>query len=245
MYFKNKVCVVIPSFRVRNEIKNVLKKIDKKLVDKIIVIDDFCPEKTGSFVKSLKIKNVSVIFLKKNSGVGGATLIGFSKALKQKFDIIFKIDGDGQHDPANIIDFLKKLKSSNVNFCKGTRFKKDIDRNKIPKFRLFGNIILTFLTRINCRNFRITDVVNGYFGIKSKLLKKVDFNRVSNDFFFEEDLLYHLSFHEKNIHEIPIKTFYFKKSSLIPLKTVLPFLIKHLINFLDRLIHDISKKKNK
>ena len=97
------------------------------------------------------------------------------------------------------------------------------------KVRLIGNIILTLLTRINCRNFELTDVVNGYLGVKSSLLKKLDFKKISKDFFFEEDLLYFISFYEKKIIEIPIKTFYFEKSSLTPLKTILPFLTKHII----------------
>ena len=245
MYFKKKICVVLPCFKVKNEIHNVLKKINTALVDKIIVVDDSCPEKTGKYVKSLKIKKVSVIFLKKNLGVGGATLTGFTAALKQKYDIIFKIDGDGQHNPADIIFFLKKLNSTKINFCKGTRLKHKIDKYKIPKFRLFGNMILTFLTRINCRNFELTDVVNGFLGIKSNLLKKINFDKISKGFFFEEDLIYQISFYEKKISEIPIKTYYFEKSSLTPLKTVLPFLIKHIINFLDRLYYDFTDKKKR
>ena len=243
MFFKKKICVVIPCFKVKSEISGVLKKIDIKIVDEIIVVDDCCPEKTGKYVKSLKIKKVSVLFLKRNQGVGGATLSGFSTALNKKYDIIFKIDGDGQHDPRDIKFFLKKLASKKINFCKGTRLKTKVDKYKIPKIRLIGNIVLTFLTRINCRNFELTDVVNGYLGIKSSLLKKLNFKKISKDFFFEEDLLYYISFYEKKIIEIPIKTFYFEKSSLTPLKTVLPFLIKHLINFFDRLFYEITNKK--
>ncbi len=243
MFLKKKICVVIPCFKVKSEIANVLKKIDTKIIDEIIVVDDSCPEKTGKYVKSLKIKKVSVKFLKKNLGVGGATLSGFKTALSKKYDIIFKIDGDGQHNPQDIKFFLKKLSSKKVNFCKGTRLKTKVDKYKIPKVRLIGNIILTLLTRINCRNFELTDVVNGYLGVKSSLLKKLDFKKISKDFFFEEDLLYFISFYEKKIIEIPIKTFYFEKSSLTPLKTILPFLTKHIINFFDRLFYEITNKK--
>ena len=58
---------------------------------------------------------------------------------------------------------------------------------------------------------------------------------------FEEDLLFRTSFLESNICEIPIKTIYFDKSNLSPLKTIVPFLYKHLKNFFERFIYDISK----
>ena len=101
--------------------------------------------------------------------------------------------------------------------------------------------MLTNLTRINCRNFALTDVLNGFLGIKRDLLKKLDFSKISDDFFFEEDLLFRTSFLESNICEIPIKTIYFDKSNLSPLKTIVPFLYKHLKNFFERFIYDISK----
>ena len=61
------------------------------------------------------------------------------------------------------------------------------------------------------------------------------------DFFFEEDLLFHLSFHDIKIKEIPIKTIYYNKSNLNPLKSIFPFLIKHIKNSLKRIKYEFSK----
>ncbi len=47
---KDKICVVIPCFNVRNSIEKVIKKINFKLVNKVIIVDDCCPEKTGSYL---------------------------------------------------------------------------------------------------------------------------------------------------------------------------------------------------
>ena len=67
-------------------------------------------------LNEFNLKNVEVIFLKKNLGVGGATKTGFKKAVKNNFEIIFKIDGDGQHNPEDISKFIKKLIQTNINF---------------------------------------------------------------------------------------------------------------------------------
>ncbi len=243
MIRKKKVCVVIPCFKVNKEIKNVLKKINYKIVNKVFLIDDACPEGSGLKAKSLNFKNVEVIFSQKNLGVGGATMLGFTKAMKENYEFIFKIDGDGQHNPNEIKKFLNALQNGSSNYCKGTRFKDKKNKKKIPKIRLFGNMILTSISRITCENNEITDVVNGFLCIRSQLLKKLNFKKISNDFFFEEDLLFNISFFEKNIKEVQIKTIYNDKSSLSPIKTIIPFILKHLRNYIIKLIYKYEKNR--
>ena len=97
--YKNKVCIILPCYRVKHKIYNVYKKLIKKKFDRLIFVDDNCPEKSGKFLQS-KIKNnkkVQFIFLKKNLGVGGASLKGFMSANSQGFDLIVKFDADNQH----------------------------------------------------------------------------------------------------------------------------------------------------
>ena len=235
---KLKICVVIPCYKVRNLIEKVLNKIDLKLINTIIIVDDCCPENTYSYLKKKKIRNLLILKNKINLGVGGATIRGFKKAIKLKHDIVFKIDGDNQHNPDDLKKFIKLMRKPNINFCKGTRFNNLNDKNRIPLLRLIGNVILTYFCRINCRNKELTDVVNGFIGIKSNLLKQLDLSKISNDFFFEEDLLFRVSLIENKIYELPIKTVYNGKSNLSPFKTILPFMIKHLKNFLIRLKYD-------
>ena len=102
-----------------------------------------------------------------------------------------------------------------------------------------GNMSLTFLSKINCRYKNLTDVVNGFIGIKIGLLRKLNFDKISKDFFFEEDLLFRISLIEKKIYELPIKTIYNNESNLNPLKTIIPFIYKHLKNFFIRLKYDL------
>ena len=234
---KLKICIIIPCYKVIDKIENVINKINFNIIDKVFIVDDCCPENTGSYLKKKKIKNLEILILKKNLGVGGATMIGFKRAIKKNYDIIFKVDGDGQHDPKDIKKFLRKFKMENINFCKGTRFLNK-GKRKMPFIRYYGNICLTFLSRITCKNYNITDVVNGFLGIKLILLKKINLNLLSKDFFFEEDFIFHISFHETKIGEVPIKTLYNGKSNLSPVKTIIPFIIKHVKNLIIRFKHD-------
>ncbi len=242
---KKKLCVVIPCYKVVKNIENVINEINFEFVDKVFIIDDGCPEKTGEFLQKKKLNDkIQILILNDNLGVGGATIQGFKKAIKENFDIVLKLDGDGQHRPSYINDFKRVLENDNINYCKGSRFLIEEEKRKIPKLRFIGNIILTFLTKKICKIDSLTDAVNGYLAIDTNLLKKIDLDNVSYDYFFEEDLLFQLSFYDLKIKEIPIDTIYFKnRSSLNPLLVIIPFIFKHLKNFVYRLKYEFNKKK--
>ena len=82
---KQKVCVILPCYRVKNKILTVYKKLSKLKIECLIFVDDKCPQNSVFFLKSKikKNKNIEFIFLKKNLGVGGATLAGFNLAMKK------------------------------------------------------------------------------------------------------------------------------------------------------------------
>ena len=96
-------------------------------------------------------KNIEFIF-KKNLGVGGATLAGFNLAMK-KYDIIIKFDADDQHKVLDLVRIRKKLKSENIEFCKGFRnlnLLASLKRN-MPLIRIFGASGLTYLSNITTK----------------------------------------------------------------------------------------------
>ena len=96
------VAVVISTYRVRDQILSVLQRIGSE-VAMIYVVDDCCPDGSGRLVEDNSTdERVRVIFHNKNLGVGGATLTGMKQAVADGADIIVKVDGDGQMDPALI-----------------------------------------------------------------------------------------------------------------------------------------------
>jgi dolichol-phosphate mannosyltransferase len=110
------ISVVIPAYRVRDQILSVLAKIDSS-VSKIYVVDDHCPEKSGTFVtENSTDPRVKVLFNPVNLGVGGATLNGFQQAMLDGADILVKIDGDGQMNPAHMQNLIHVLRTSQADY---------------------------------------------------------------------------------------------------------------------------------
>ena len=172
---KKKVCVILPCYRVKHKIYQVYKKLSKINVDKLIFVDDFCPENSVHYLKSKikKTKKIEFLFLKKNNGVGGATLKGFKIASNQGYDILLKFDSDNQHKVKDLSKIIKLLQNKHVLFCKGYRDLRLINalKRKMPLIRILGTNALTLVSRFITLNFSLKDVTNGLFGLKSELFE--------------------------------------------------------------------------
>lgn len=240
---KFKVAVIIPCYNVRKQILKVIRKINFSKINFVYIVDDACPQGSSDYLKKkTKNKKIKIFKLKKNLGVGGATIFGFKKALKDKNDIIIKMDGDGQHNPNDLDKFIKNLKSNKFDYCKGIRINSFLNLQNMPFVRFYGNLILTNFTRYITGFKKISDCLNGFIGIKSQHLKKIKLNKLKKDYFFEQDLLFHLSFIKTNILELPIRITYLNETSNINLLKVIPtFTFYHLFNFLIKINYIIFK----
>ncbi len=197
-----KICAVIPCYNVSDKIIFELKKNYKDL-DNFIVVDDCCPNKIGKKIsKEFKNKKkIKVIFNKKNIGVGGSVKRGIDYALKLNIDIIVKIDGDCQtkfEDIKNIKNFLIK----DFEFVKGNRFLNPKKVFQMPLHRNLGNKIISIIFKLLSNRWDIEDPLNGYIAFNKKLLKKINFNNIADDYFFETNLLFKIA-----ENKIPVKHF--------------------------------------
>ena len=114
-----KISVVIPCYRVASQILGVLKGIGPE-VDSIYVVDDACPEGTASLVRNnCEDRRVVVLSHEANLGVGGATISGYRRAIADGAEIVVKLDGDGQMDPANIGKLSRPIRDGLADYTKG------------------------------------------------------------------------------------------------------------------------------
>lgn len=246
MYSDKKVIVVIPCYMVSNKILQVINEIPK-YIDKIVCIDDKCPQNSGKKIlnKFSKKKKVVVLFNKSNLGVGGATMKGYIYAKKKNADIIIKIDGDGQMCIKDFKNFLDKLIKKKGDYIKGNRLTKKSDFKKMPKIRLVGNLILSYLSRLTSGYWNIFDFTCGFVCFNSTILDKINLKKISKDYFFEIDFINNLYFARTKIEDVKTKIIYNdEKSNLKIHKVIFPFLYKMFKNFFKRIIYFHIKKFN-
>jgi len=225
-YQDNKIAVVIPAYRVKNKISQVLNSI-QDFVSYVIVVDDCCPEESGTFIESQEynsIQNLEVIFHEKNKGVGGAVVTGYKRALELGCDVVVKVDGDGQMN----LDYLPKLiapiLSGEADYTKGNRFVDFKMLRKMPKIRLIGNSVLSFVLKAVSGFWNIMDPTNGYTAISGAALNNINLEKLSERYFFESDMLINLNFQRCIVKDVPIPALYDdEESSLSITRTLFQF----------------------
>ena len=86
----------------------------------------------------------------RNRGAGGAIKTGYLAALQDDLavDVVATIDADGQMDSRLLPRFLDPIVEGDAEYTKGNRLLDPEAREEMPAFRLFGNAMLTFLTKI-------------------------------------------------------------------------------------------------
>jgi glycosyltransferase involved in cell wall biosynthesis len=232
------ICVVIPAFKVKSQVLEVVKSVGPE-IQKIIVVDDACPEKSGEYVKAnVNDPRVEVVFLETNLGVGGAVKAGYSRALALNAQVIVKIDGDGQMDTSKILDLAKPVLDGSADYAKGNRFFNVEAVRAMPKIRIIGNLGLSFLTKLSSGYWRIFDPTNGFTAISREKLKSIPLDKVDNGYFFESDMLFRLNLLDAIVRDVEMPAIYDNEKSNLRIRRVLfEFPIKHMKNLTKRIIY--------
>lgn len=233
------IAVVIPSYKVSVKICDLIRIISDE-VDIIIVVDDCCPEKSGALVeKNCNDSRVRVIYHATNQGVGGAVLSGYQAAIAAGAEVIVKLDGDGQMDPALIPAFIAPILRGEADYTKGNRFFEIETVQKMPIIRLIGNAGLSFLTKLSSGYWNLFDPTNGYTAISAKVAEHLSVDKISRRYFFESDMLFRLNTMRAVVIDIPMFAKYEDEQSNLKVSSELPrFLFKNLFNLGKRIAYN-------
>lgn len=233
-----KVAVVIPCYRAQQQVLDVVRRIGPE-VAAIYVVDDACPERVGNLVEqTIRDPRVRVIRRDQNGGVGAATLTGMSAALADGADVVVKLDGDGQMDPAAIPQLIDPLLSGEADYTKGNRFFAPRFVIGMPFGRLVGNAALSFMTKLSSGYWSIFDPTNGYVAIHAAVLRLLPFDKIAPRFFFESDLLFRLNLVRAHVVDVPMQARYASEHSNLKIHRVIgPFLWCLIRNFTKRVVY--------
>lgn len=234
----SKISVVIPSFKVRAQILKVISEIGPE-VSNIYIVDDACPEESGNFVASnCADTRVKIIHNEFNLGVGGAVVVGYLAAIRDGAEIIIKIDGDYQMDPALIPFFIAPIRDGRADYTKGNRFYDLSGLSGMPHLRILGNAILSFMTKLSAGYWGIFDPTNGYTAVHRKIVLNLPLEKISKRYFFETDMLFRLYILRAKVMDIPMRSKYGDEISNLRISSILgEFLYKHVKNFFKRIFY--------
>jgi len=160
---------VIPTY---NEVENIARVIEgiRRYAPEldVAVVDDGSTDGTASVAAE---KGAKVIRLPFHMGYGTAVQTGYKYALRSGYRYVLQMDGDGQHEPKNIPDFLRELGEDTADVVIGSRF---LDpkgtRYRGPLLRRIGRVLFAAVTSFLIRQ-KVTDPTSGYIGLNRKALE--------------------------------------------------------------------------
>ncbi|WP_277870891.1 glycosyltransferase family 2 protein [Cryobacterium sp. TMT2-42-4] len=218
----------MPAYKEERMIATVIETMPD-YVDHIVIVDDCSPDDTSGVVARLGDDRVTLIRHEVNQGVGGAIVTGHKAAMALGADVNVIMAGDAQMDPNHLPDLLDRVTRDGYGFAKANRFFAPESFEGMPNYRVFGNIVLSFMTKLASGYWNLFDPQNGYTAVRTEVLKRVPLDRVSRRYSFENDLLIHLNILQVGAVDVPIPAVYADEVSSIRLSKVVPELLNLLV----------------
>jgi glycosyltransferase involved in cell wall biosynthesis len=194
-----RLAVLIPVFNAEATIGDIIEGV-KKFVKDIVVVNDGSRDRTQEILEK---KDIVLLTHPENQGKGMALKTGFRYIIKQGFEAVLTLDGDGQHNIEEIPSFIKKAESSpEIDIIIGSRMK---EAHLMPKIRLINNKFSSWLLS-KLTHQKIEDSQSGFRLIRTHVLKNIALR--TNNYETESELLIRAAWCGYQIVSIPIKTIY-------------------------------------
>ncbi|MCH8003672.1 MAG: glycosyltransferase family 2 protein [Nanoarchaeota archaeon] len=230
-----KIIVVMPAYDVGKKVETVFKRVPESILKKIskfIVVNDGSTDNTANILKLLsKSYKIKVISHNPNKGYGAAQKSGLKEALRMKADIVVLLHSDGQHAPEVMDNLLYPIEKNQADVVQGSRILggKAL-KEGMPMYKYFGNRILTFIENLSY-GMNMAEYHSGYMVYSRKTLETIPFEKLTDKFHFDGEMLLVAKKKGLRIKEIPIPTKYAEEKSHLNPITYGIEVLKTIINY--------------
>ncbi len=210
-----RVLIFVVAYEAETTLARVLERIPESVWDldvEVLVIDDSSHDRT--FEIGLRIaesigRRVTVLYNPTNQGYGGNQKLGYSYAIRNGFDFVVLLHGDGQYSPECIPTMLAPLQDGSADAVFGSRMmiKGAARRGGMPLYKYVGNKVLTFIQN-RLLNTRLSEFHSGFRAYRVSALREIPFEYNANVFHFDTEVIIQLVLAQLRIVEVPIPTYY-------------------------------------
>lgn len=211
-----KVIVVLPAYNAAKTLEITYNEIDFSIVDDVILVDDKSHDDTVEVARKLGIKYI--IEHQQNRGYGGNQKSCYNKALELGADIVIMLHPDYQYTPKLIPSMAYLLGSGLYQVVLGSRILgKGALKGGMPYYKYISNRFLTLFQNI-LMNAKLSEYHTGYRAFTREVLESISFNKNSEGFVFDNQMLAQIWFAGYEIAEITCPTKYFDDASSINIR---------------------------
>jgi glycosyltransferase involved in cell wall biosynthesis len=214
---QRRLLILIVAYRAEATLQRVLERIPPSMFQTfecaVLVVDDASDDRTFEIGRAYRDSHpempMTVLRNNYNQGYGGNQKVGYAFAIREGFDFVAMVHGDGQYAPEELPRLLEPLVRGEAEAVFGSRMLENFGalRGGMPLYKFIGNKILTFAQNRMLRT-KFSEFHSGYRVYSVKALERIPFRLNSNDFHFDTEIILQLLNAGARIVERPIPTYY-------------------------------------
>lgn len=215
-FSSKRILIFVVAYNAETTLSSVLNRIPESLRTgnvEVLVIDDFSQDAT--FQTGLAFENrypnfkITMLRTPENQGYGGNQKLGYRYAIEHGFDIVALLHGDGQYAPEKLPTLIEPLYRGEADAVFGSRMihKSEALKGGMPLYKWVGNQVLSWFQN-KMLGTHLSEFHSGYRLYSVDALRQIPFERCSNNFHFDSEIIVQLVLKKMRILELPIPTFY-------------------------------------
>jgi glycosyltransferase involved in cell wall biosynthesis len=216
MILGKKLVIVLPAYNAGKTLEKTYQEIPFDIVDDIILVDDHSKDDTVQVAQDLGIRHIVVH--DDNKGYGANQKSCYNKARTLGADIVIMLHPDYQYTPKLIHSMAYSIANDIYPVIFASRILgKGALKGGMPLYKYFANRLLTAFQNL-LFNQKLSEYHTGYRAFSKKVLESINYEILSDDFVFDNQIISQIFYKGFEIAEITCPTKYFKEASSINFK---------------------------
>ena len=216
MLLGKKIVVVLPAYNASKTLENTYNEIPFDIIDEVVIVDDNSSDNTLAVAKKLGVQHI--VQHQQNKGYGGNQKSCYNKAKELNADIIIMLHPDYQYTPKLLHSMASVIANGLYPVVFGSRILgMGALKGGMPWYKYIANRILTLFQNILFHQ-KLSEYHTGYRAFSREVLAAVDYQKLSDDFVFDNQIIAQIFFKGFDIAEITCPTKYFEEASSINFK---------------------------
>jgi glycosyltransferase involved in cell wall biosynthesis len=210
-----RISVVLPAYNAEATLSRTVAELDREVIDEVVLVDDASSDRTVELARDL---GLTPICHERNKGYGGNQKTCYRTALDLGADVIVMVHPDYQYSPLLVPAMASMIAYGEYDMVLGSRI---LAQNSVargmPRYKYISNRVLTFVENIALSE-KLSEYHTGLRAFSSSLLGGLPFERNSDDFVFDNQIIAQAAAAGARIGEISCPTRYAADSSSINLR---------------------------
>lgn len=207
-----RIAVIMPAYNAAATLRRTYEELPHSTVDQVIVSDDASVDSTVAEARSL---GLAILQHPRNRGYGANQKSCFRAALASGADVVVMVHPDYQYSPRLVTAMAAMVVSGHYDLVLGSRILSGAPREGgMPRYKYVANRVLTLFQNLVC-GAKLSEYHTGFRAFSARLLRAIPFERNSDGFLFDNQVIVQAMWFGFPIGEISCPTRYFPEASSI------------------------------